>query len=470
MSLTYESEQGAGERPAAAADTTSGWSTAVDAPLSTGFSIPAAGSGGRRVCDVMMHRFPFVTREATIGTAVELLRTHSLQALPVVEDDQVIGILDILALTRYSSDATVEEALGEAPLTVDAEMALAHAARLMRTRKLRQVAVTSCGKVVGLLSDRELLRVWGAVNDSLTGLPLQDQLRDWTAFNLTADTDVAILFLDLNGFGRLNKQRGQVYGDDVLKHVAEVLVKTVDPQKDFVSRCGGDEFAVATVRRPDEAQELAVRLRDGIAGIALDGQPANVSVAIGIAGGRRARLRPDMHLDATLDDLITRASRASSAAKEASDSIRYYEAPFTPATGSPPEGTPGRASEAGRVVVDGYQITPSGEALRVSVALRSGRERHERSQVVAQADLKRAVALATAECLQIFAGPGALIRVEETYEYATPSGMECVGATVALVREGRAELLVGTVRVREDLLRSYIHVVLDAANRRLGGR
>jgi IMP dehydrogenase len=422
----------------------------------------------RLVRDVMSHKILYVTREATVRTAVELMRTHQTEVVPVVEAGEVVGLLDALTLTLYDGETSVLEAASEPIVTVSADTPVAEAARLMRTNKLRQVPVLHDGRLSGLLSARDLLRVWGAVNDNLTGLPVQHQMRDWISRQLSVGQEVVVLFLDLNEFGSLNKQHGHVMGDRVLQRVADVLRESVDTETEFCCRFGGDEFAIASTLAVSAAHELAAQVRDRIGRITIEGLPQPIGVAIGMAGGRRTTPRPEAHTDAMLDDLITRASTASTAAKDLEEHIHSFE------SGPDEPGLPLPRLTAGeqdvllpRVVVEGYQIGQSGKALEVTVALRAGEERHECSLTAPHAEINRAVATATARCLELFAQDRVRIEIEDTYEYSTPHGLSCVGATVKLTRDSASEDLVGSSAVRGDLYRSYINVILDATNRRI---
>lgn len=86
-----------------------------------------------------------------------------------------------------------------------------------------------------------------ATHDALTGLPnrvlLQDRLGLAIARGLRRNSAVAVLFLDLNRFKRINDSLGHRQGDEVLKIVAQRL-RRVCRETDLVSRWGGDEFVV----------------------------------------------------------------------------------------------------------------------------------------------------------------------------------------------------------------------------------
>ncbi len=103
-----------------------------------------------------------------------------------------------------------------------------------------------------------------ALHDALTGLPNRALLLDRLALALArrarSGRELAVLFVDLDGFKGVNDRIGHEAGDQVLVTSAARLCAIVRPA-DTIARLGGDEFVVvAEVRSEDECRDLAQRL------------------------------------------------------------------------------------------------------------------------------------------------------------------------------------------------------------------
>jgi diguanylate cyclase (GGDEF)-like protein/PAS domain S-box-containing protein len=156
--------------------------------------------------------------------------------------------------------------------------------------------------------------IHAAQHDFLTGLPnrilLNDRITQAIAFAVRHEIQIAVLFLDLDGFKHINDSLGHAVGDQLLQSVAERLVGGVRAS-DTVSRQGGDEFVIllSDMKEPEGAVVSATRLLAAVARPhSIAGHDLHVTASIGIS------VYPDDGLDA--ETLIKNADTAMYQAKE----------------------------------------------------------------------------------------------------------------------------------------------------------
>jgi diguanylate cyclase (GGDEF)-like protein len=145
------------------------------------------------------------------------------------------------------------------------------------------------------ISDRksyEARLVHQATHDFLTGLPNRAYLVRWLhdrqaapdkAAPDTGTGDLALLFLDLDGFKLVNDSLGHAVGDRVLVATAERIAALLQPGE-FVVRLGGDEFVVTVPAGREAAIARAQALETAFQGpLPAGGMELRVGLSIGLA-------------------------------------------------------------------------------------------------------------------------------------------------------------------------------------------
>jgi CBS domain-containing protein len=99
-----------------------------------------------------------------LGEAAKRMVARGVGAVLVMEGDRLEGILterDLMraVATGYSDDARVGDWMTRQPETVDASDATDHAASLMIHGGFRHLPVVHQGRVAGIISIRDLMRV-----------------------------------------------------------------------------------------------------------------------------------------------------------------------------------------------------------------------------------------------------------------------------------------------------------------------
>ena len=128
-----------------------------------------------------------------------------------------------------------------------------------------------------------------ALFDQLTGLPNRRNFFEKLEFSLSNarrnKSMLALLFIDLDGFKKINDTLGHASGDKLLMEVAQRLLANIR-ESDSAARMGGDEFTIIlnNVQSVRDASALAEKLINAInQPVELDGNNCKVGASIGIA-------------------------------------------------------------------------------------------------------------------------------------------------------------------------------------------
>lgn len=148
-----------------------------------------------------------------------------------------------------------------------------------------------------------------AYHDRLTGLPNRTLFFDRLSQSLSgakrSQKRLGILFMDLDGFKKVNDEHGHDAGDTVLKTVAGRLVETVRAT-DTVARMGGDEFVV--ILHELESRDGAVLVTRKILAAVTPEIPLSDTLACSVGASIGISLYPEHGAD--MDSLLMAADMA----------------------------------------------------------------------------------------------------------------------------------------------------------------
>lgn len=136
------------------------------------------------------------------------------------------------------------------------------------------------------------------MHDPLTGLANRVLLRDRLQGSLTrlqrTPGSIALLFVDLDRFKRINDTFGHAFGDAMLVEFA-VRMRGIARQSDTIARLGGDEFVILCDRiaAPEDAGIVASRIEKAlIPTFTYGGHECRISASIGISVSSDPRADP----------------------------------------------------------------------------------------------------------------------------------------------------------------------------------
>ncbi|MGB7481206.1 MAG: PAS domain S-box protein, partial [Burkholderiaceae bacterium] len=151
--------------------------------------------------------------------------------------------------------------------------------------------------------------------DSLTGLlnraGFEAKLEQAMANSRHEKTLMAVIYLDVDHFKRINDTYGHPIGDALLKSFVARLLRTLRAT-DSVARLGGDEFTVIMedLKQPQDAAAIAAKIGQAMRPpFSLEGQTVQVSASLGLAyyrGGSETREQ----LLKQADDMLYEAKKA----------------------------------------------------------------------------------------------------------------------------------------------------------------
>lgn len=428
----------------------------------------------KTVGEVMASDVVWVSPSARVKTAVILMKGHNIGALPVLEaNNEVAGIVTYHDVLGQPSDTPIADVMTRDFRSVTPDMTVADAAELMIEAHTGCLVVIQDSQLRGIVTHTDILPELGKSYDPLTGMPWSDQFREWAIDALKHGREISVIFFDLNNFRLFNKQHSHVVGDTVLKEVAEVFRANIDPNESFACRYGGDEFAVVSLRNAADAVELAETIKQGISRITVPVPPSEegsgggtitVSGTYGISGGRRTSERRDIHYAATIDDLVTRASRNCTLAKPAPREEAALPAASRPTPSVPP-------AAAARLKIHTISFASSGAKAEVTVKLAAGEQefvRQSSGYLIDGGSALRLVADATAAAASQALAENHGIVVDEVFLHTGTTGEQIVTVTAAFISPRVTTRCAGSAFVRRgDQFRAAAAAVLAAVNRQL---
>jgi len=200
-----------------------------------------------------------------------------------ISDEQVSRQLSKLGEAFQTNDPGV--------IRKEAESVANLVSEAMGRRKQREAAQLAVlgDKIQKLRDELQVAREQAAL-DPLTQLhnraSLDAHLERVSDLAFLLNSSPCLLMIDVDHFKKINDQYGHQTGDEVLRRIADALVRQFLRREDFVARYGGEEFVVVI---PDStlqnAKKRADRVREAVNELELTSPkgPFTVTISVGIS-------------------------------------------------------------------------------------------------------------------------------------------------------------------------------------------
>jgi diguanylate cyclase (GGDEF)-like protein len=201
-----------------------------------------------------------------------------MEGLKEIETDGYLPVLAVTAEPAHKLRALQGGAKDFISKPFDLPEVLMRVHNMLEVRLLHEAA-RNHGKMLESL----------ALNDPLTGLANRRLLADRMTMALVHarrnKSAMAVVYLDLDGFKKINDTLGHGAGDVLLKMVAGRLAATVR-EEDTVARLGGDEFILALwhVSGADYAARAASRAIEAVSQpYSIEGHTVSITTSAGVS-------------------------------------------------------------------------------------------------------------------------------------------------------------------------------------------
>lgn len=119
--------------------------------------------------DIMTREVVFLTPEATVEDAADLLIRYRIHGAPVVDkEDQLVGMVSLMDLVGRSG-SRVRDIMSVDPVQAGEDAPIEDLAGMMIEQMVRRIPIVEGGRVVGIVSASDIVQVFLNLHEARPG-------------------------------------------------------------------------------------------------------------------------------------------------------------------------------------------------------------------------------------------------------------------------------------------------------------
>lgn len=275
----------------------------------------------RVVSNIMIKDYHTVDALQGIQKTQDMAIKNQIEYFLVVENNEIVGILTSKNLMKAHPNRIVADAMSNNLVTIEEGTVLWKAKEIMYECNTEVLLVGNKEKPIGLVTINLINIELGKHIDLLTGLYKSDYIYYNGMKLLEEGNFISYIFIDIDNFGKIDKEYGHYNGDMILKEVGIELNKNICKES-YLCRFGGDEFVILTPYSIIRSEIFAKQLTDIIGSRTFLNNKIKLNISAGISGGRLPILKGHNNLFDVVSELINISSLASTRAKKESSRVK----------------------------------------------------------------------------------------------------------------------------------------------------
>ncbi|WP_053955234.1 diguanylate cyclase [Inediibacterium massiliense] len=265
-----------------------------------------------RISQIMTDHFMSIDILEGVGAIRDIAFNQGINYFLVTNNHQIKGMIT----SKELIDAHPNRIAADAMLTdfkfISSEATVWGAKEIFDQQDQDFLLVEKNKQIVGIITKTLVLTELGKHIDLLTGLYKSDYIYYQIQKCMSKNEITSIIFMDVNNFGRIDKEYGHILGDTILKELARLL-KQYKPKDAHICRFGGDEFVLQFSTPIEKCKNEIIKIIDMIKNHEFPNK-IPVTISAGVIQSKKCTKIKNVY-EATVH-LINQASLASTTAKK----------------------------------------------------------------------------------------------------------------------------------------------------------